>query len=91
LVACPVALSQVDGTALTDGTLDEVLLAVLRLRDAGLAHGAALGGDTIIVSGWGVCLRSFRRASASAPAGRLDTDLAAARCTRSGSTPASPR
>ena len=48
-----------------------------RLREAGIAHGA-LGGDTIIVSGQGVCIRNFRRASASAPAGRLDTDLAAA-------------
>jgi uncharacterized protein (TIRG00374 family) len=71
------ALSQADGAALADGTLDEVLLAVLRLRDAGLSHGA-LGGDTIIVSDQGVCIRSFRRASTSAPDSRLDTDLAAA-------------
>ena len=49
---------------------------MLRLRDAGIAHGA-LGGDTIVVSGQGVCVRSFRRASTSAPASRLDTDLAA--------------
>jgi len=61
---------------LADGTLDEILLAVLRLRDAGIAHGA-LGGDTIIVSDQGVCVRDFRRASASAPASRLDGDLAA--------------
>ena len=71
------ALAQADGAALTDGTLDEILLAVLRLREAGIAHGT-LGGDTIIVSGQGVCIRNFRRASASAPASRLDTDLAAA-------------
>ncbi len=71
------ALAQADGAALTDGTLDEILLAVLRLREAGIAHGT-LGGDTIIVSGQGGCIRNFRRASASAPAGRLDTDLAAA-------------
>jgi uncharacterized protein (TIRG00374 family) len=70
------ALSQADSAGLTDGTLDEILLAVLRLRDAGIAHGA-LGGDTIVVSGQGVCVRSFRRASTSAPASRLDTDLAA--------------
>jgi uncharacterized protein (TIRG00374 family) len=70
------ALSQADGASLTDGTLDEILLAVLRLRDAGIAHGA-LGGDTIVVSDQGICVRSFRRASASAPASRLDTDLAA--------------
>jgi uncharacterized protein (TIRG00374 family) len=70
-------LAQADGANLTDGTLDEILLAVRRLREAGIAHGA-LGGDTIIVSGQGVCIRNFRRASASAPAGRLDTDLAAA-------------
>jgi uncharacterized protein (TIRG00374 family) len=71
------ALAQADSTALTDGTLDEILLAVLRLRAAGIAHGV-LGGDTIIVSGQGVCIRNFRRASASAPASRLDADLAAA-------------
>jgi uncharacterized protein (TIRG00374 family) len=71
------ALSQAGGAGLADGTLDEILLAVLRLRAAGLSHGA-LGGDTIIVSDQGVCIRSFRRASASAPASRLDTDLAAA-------------
>ena len=71
------ALSEADGTRLTDGTMDEILLAVLRLRDARLAHGA-LGGDTIVVSDRGICIRNFRRASASAPASRLDTDLAAA-------------
>jgi uncharacterized protein (TIRG00374 family) len=70
------ALSQADGAGLSDGTLDEVLLAALRLRAARLAHGA-LGGDAIIVSDQGICIRDFRRASASAPAGRLDTDLAA--------------
>ena len=71
------ALSQADGAALTDATLDNILLAVVRLRDARIAHGA-LGGDTIIVSDQGIGVRDFRRASASAPAGRLDGDLAAA-------------
>jgi uncharacterized protein (TIRG00374 family) len=71
------ALSQADGAGLADATLDEILLAVVRLRDARIAHGA-LGGDTIIVSDQGICVRDFRRASASAPAGRLDGDLAAA-------------
>jgi uncharacterized protein (TIRG00374 family) len=71
------ALSQADRAGLTDGTMDEILLAALRLRDARLAHGA-LGGDTIIVSDQGTCIRDFRRASASASASRLDTDLAAA-------------
>jgi len=71
------ALSQAGGADLDDGTLDEILLAALRLRDAGISHGA-LGGDTIIVADRGICVRSFRRASASAPASRLDTDLAAA-------------
>jgi glycosyltransferase 2 family protein len=71
------ALSEADGAGLTDGTMDEILLAVLRLRDARLAHGA-LGGDAIVVSDQGICIRNFRRASASAPASRLDTDLAAA-------------
>jgi len=71
------ALSEADGADLADGTLDEILRAALRLRGAGIAHGA-LGGDTIIVSGQGVCIRDFRRASASAPVSRLDSDLAAA-------------
>jgi glycosyltransferase 2 family protein len=71
------ALSEVNGADLSDGTLDEVVRAVLRLRDADIAHGA-LGGDTIIVSSQGVCIRDFRRASASAPDSRLDGDLAAA-------------
>jgi uncharacterized protein (TIRG00374 family) len=70
------ALSQAGGSGLTDGVLDQILLAVLRLRDAGISHGA-LGGDTIIVSDQGICVRSFRRASASAQASRLDTDLGA--------------
>jgi glycosyltransferase 2 family protein len=70
-------LAQASDADLTDGTLDEILRAVLHLREAGLAHGT-LGGDTIIVSSPGICIRNFRRASASAPASRLDTDLAAA-------------
>jgi hypothetical protein len=62
---------------LADATLVEILLAVVRLRDARIAHGA-LGGDSIVVSDRGICVRDFRRASASAPASRLDGDLAAA-------------
>ncbi len=71
------ALAQAGGADLADATLDEILTAVLRLRAAGIAHGA-LGADTIIVSGQGICIRNFRRASAAAPANRLDADLAAA-------------
>ena len=71
------ALSEAAAADLADGTLDEILRAALRLRDASIAHGT-LGGDSIIVSGRGICVRNFRRASASAPASRLDSDLAAA-------------
>jgi glycosyltransferase 2 family protein len=71
------ALSHADGAGLADVTLDGILLAVVRLREARIAHGA-LGGDTIIVSERGICVRDFRRASASAPADRLDGDFAAA-------------
>jgi hypothetical protein len=72
------ALSQAGGAVLPDGTLDELLRTVLRLRGASLAHGA-LGSETIIVSAeGGVCLKDFRRASSSAPDSRLDGDLAAA-------------
>src|SRR5262249_53096685 len=42
-----------------------------------LAHGT-LGGETIIISPAGICLKDFRSASASASDGRLDGDLAAA-------------
>jgi uncharacterized membrane protein YbhN (UPF0104 family) len=72
-----------DGAALAQATeianaaLEEIVLAVLRLRSAGIAHGA-LGGDTIILSGQGVCIRNLRSASAAAPGSRLDADLAAA-------------
>jgi glycosyltransferase 2 family protein len=67
-----------DADALSDATLDELLRSVLRLRGAGIAHGA-LGAETIVVStDGGVCLRDFRCASSSAPAARLDGDLAAA-------------
>ena len=71
------ALSEVAVADLADGTLDQILRAVLRLRDADLAHGA-LGGDTIIVSDRGICVRNFRSASASGRDSRLDRDLAAA-------------
>ena len=72
------ALAEVDAAALPDRTLDELLRSVLRLRRAGIAHGA-LGAETIVVStDGGLCLRDFRCASSSAPAARLDGDLAAA-------------
>jgi glycosyltransferase 2 family protein len=69
-------LSEADAADLADATLDEIVRAALRMRAAGIAHGA-LGGDTIIVSDRGICVRGFRRASASAPVSRLDGDLAA--------------
>jgi uncharacterized protein (TIRG00374 family) len=72
------ALADADAAALPDVTLDELLRSVLRLRGAGIAHGA-LGAETIVVSSdGGVCLRDFRCASSSARAARLDGDLAAA-------------
>ncbi|HEY6315331.1 MAG TPA: lysylphosphatidylglycerol synthase transmembrane domain-containing protein [Streptosporangiaceae bacterium] len=69
------ALAQ--ATEVADNALEATLLAVLRLRAAGIAHGA-LGGDTIILSDQGACIRNFRSASASAQGSRLDADLAAA-------------
>jgi uncharacterized protein (TIRG00374 family) len=71
-----VADTTVVDTIVADTTLDELLLTVLRLRAAGIAHGA-LGSDTIILAAEGICVRSFRRASSPAPASRLDSDLAA--------------
>jgi glycosyltransferase 2 family protein len=70
-------LADAPDDALPDATIDELLLTVLRLREAGIAHGT-LGPETIIVSAEGICLRDFRCASSSAPASRLDGDLAAA-------------
>ncbi len=61
---------------MADATLDGLLLTVLRLRAAGIAHGA-LGSDTIILAAGGICVRNFRCASSPAPASRLDSDLAA--------------
>jgi len=69
-------LSRAADTTVADGTLDELLLAALRLRAAGIAHGA-LGSDTIILAADGICVRNFRCASSAAPASRLDSDLAA--------------
>jgi uncharacterized membrane protein YbhN (UPF0104 family)/tRNA A-37 threonylcarbamoyl transferase component Bud32 len=70
-------LAEADDAALPDRTLDEILRTVLRLREAGIAHGA-LGSEKIIVSEeGGACLKDFRSACSSAPDGRLDGDLAA--------------
>lgn len=69
-------LADADLTAVPDGTLDEILATVLRLRAAGIAHGR-LGQDTILLSGQGPCIGSFRSSSSPAPVGRLDADLAA--------------
>jgi uncharacterized protein (TIRG00374 family) len=70
------ALGEADPAAIPDETVDELLQTVLRLRRAGIAHGA-LGPDTILFADDGVCVRDFRCASSSSPAGRLDDDLAA--------------
>ena len=72
----PVADGTLASSPLADATLDELLLTVLRLRAAGIAHGA-LGSDTLILAAEGVCVRNFRCASSAAPASRLDSDLAA--------------
>src|SRR5580704_5567723 len=70
------ALGEVDPAAVSDRTLDEILQTVLRLRRAGITHGA-LGSETILLGADGVYLRDFRSASSSPPDGRLDDDLAA--------------
>ena len=69
-------LAEVSPEDVADGTLDELLETVLRLRSARIAHGA-LGAGTIILSGEAVCISNYRSASSEAPAGRLDNDLAA--------------
>ena len=70
------ALGEADPAAVSDRTLDEILQTVLRLRRAGIAHGA-LGSETILLDADGVYVRDFRSASSSPPDGRLDDDLAA--------------
>jgi uncharacterized protein (TIRG00374 family) len=69
-------LSEADAAVVPDSTLEEILESELRLRKAGIAHGA-LGAETILLSADGVCVKDFRSASSSAPVGRLDGDLAA--------------
>src|SRR5690348_10044336 len=69
-------LADADLAAAPDATLDEILGTVLRLRAAGIAHGR-LGQDTVLLSGQGPCIRSFRSSSSPAPVSRLDADLAA--------------
>jgi uncharacterized protein (TIRG00374 family) len=75
LPAGPV-LGDADPAAISDGTLDDLLRTVLRLRRAGIAHGT-LGSETILLAADGVCVRDFRSASSSSPTGRFDDDLAA--------------
>ena len=70
------ALGKADPAAIADGTLDEILRTVLRLRQAGIAHGA-LGAETILLSEDGICVRDFRCAASPPPAGRFEDDLAA--------------
>jgi glycosyltransferase 2 family protein len=71
-----ILLADADLTAVPDSTLDEILATVLRLRAAGIAHGG-LGQDTVLLSGQGPCIHSFRSSSSPAPVSRLDGDLAA--------------
>jgi uncharacterized protein (TIRG00374 family) len=70
------ALREAGLAAPPDETIDAVLRTVLRLRRAGIAHGA-LGAETVLLSADGVYIRDFRSASSSPPAGRFDDDLAA--------------
>jgi hypothetical protein len=58
------ALGEADPAAIPDGTLDELMRTVLRLRRAGIAHGT-LGSETIVLSADGACVRDFRCASSS--------------------------
>jgi uncharacterized membrane protein YbhN (UPF0104 family) len=61
----------------TDDVLDALFRSLSALRADRLAHGA-LSGDTVLVSPGrpGVTLLDFRNGSSSAPAERLDADLA---------------
>jgi tRNA A-37 threonylcarbamoyl transferase component Bud32 len=52
-------LAEADDATLCNETLEELLQTVLRLRKAGLAHGA-LGAETIIITTYRICLRDFR-------------------------------
>jgi uncharacterized membrane protein YbhN (UPF0104 family) len=70
------SLRDAEPAVLSDQMLEAVLRAVLRLRGAGIAHGA-LSVTTILLGPDDACLRDFRRASWPAPAGRLDDDVAA--------------
>jgi glycosyltransferase 2 family protein len=74
-----VPLAELDESSLTDPLLDACFSSVLRLRKAGIAHGA-LSGDTIIVDPEHgvVSLVDLRTSSASPSQDRLDADMAGA-------------
>jgi uncharacterized membrane protein YbhN (UPF0104 family) len=73
------ALSEIDGAALSDVTLDEVYRQLLALRRARIAHGA-ISGDALLVdpAAQTVVVTDFRNVSASASPDQLDRDLAGA-------------
>ncbi len=69
-------LSELAAEDVSDADVDTFFRSLLLLRDAGIAHGA-LSPSTMVLSDAGPLLRDFRRASSSAPASRMDKDLAA--------------
>ncbi len=70
-------LGDLSDDQVSDADIDAVFRSVLLLRQADIAHGA-LSPSTVVLTPAGPLLRNFRRASSSAPATRLDKDLAAA-------------
>jgi uncharacterized membrane protein YbhN (UPF0104 family) len=83
LVVCRVPggppLSDTDADAVSDACLDDLYRQLLTLRRARIAHGA-VSGDTLLAdpATGTLVLTGFRNASSSAPADRLDRDLAGA-------------
>ncbi|HEV2451322.1 MAG TPA: hypothetical protein VGS62_05305, partial [Streptosporangiaceae bacterium] len=72
------ALSDADGTDISDVTLEDVYRQLLALHRARIAHGA-ISGDALMVDPVGsIVLADFRNATASASPDQFDRDLAGA-------------
>jgi uncharacterized membrane protein YbhN (UPF0104 family) len=73
------ALADADAADVSETMLDDLYRQLLTLRQARIAHGA-ISGDTLLIdpAADAIVLADFRNASASAPADRLDHDLAGA-------------
>ena len=69
-------LADVDAERLSPAVLDAIFEQLRLLRQAGIAHGELNGTSVVVDEDGTVGLRGFRNATSSAPADRLDRDVA---------------